>query len=612
MRFVNFQIENFKSIIDSGLCYFSDVDNILVLAGQNEAGKSAVLEALDYFRNGPSENFDRLQRRQHESPRVSCKFRLEDDEIEDIFGKTKNDSLRSYLKKNPEITFCRSEEYDQSEDIYFGQSDDDSIKPLFPQEEEEEIQESSEDTTPIVPDNEEPDVPTTTASDSNETNSTLPDTKSDPPEINGFRELEEYVCGNVQEFIIYEGFSDLLPGLVKLSEIDKFPAILDFEKVYGISFSKIVTQDPRSIKREELRLNRAAGDDLNTYWSQKLEQGGQYNFHVDFTKRDPIEESEILFSIDRNDGDPLYMEQKSKGFRWFSAFNLRLRAHGIDKDNVKNLVILLDEPGQGLHETAQSDVLNVISELAEKGAQIIYATHHPNLIGVEGEEIARIRLVSNSVGIGTKVQTISQFSAGENHGSIDALSPIISAMGIHAGRNFVSENKLNVVVEGISDHFYFTAFKRILNKDERLYFLPSIGAPNIPPLVSVLLGWGLNYLAVFDDDQGSGRKAYTLLKKKFFENDNDLAHERILKIHGCNGIEDIFSSEDFYKYVLGEEYPSGGSSQKNSQLVGDNKVLRARLFLETVNQGEITLSSETLEKIEEVFSWIYEKFKIEN
>jgi AAA15 family ATPase/GTPase len=74
MRLSSFLVKEFKSIIDTGECRLSGTDNILVLAGQNEAGKSAVIEALNFFRNGPSEIFERLQRRQDKDPEVECGF----------------------------------------------------------------------------------------------------------------------------------------------------------------------------------------------------------------------------------------------------------------------------------------------------------------------------------------------------------------------------------------------------------------------------------------------------------------------------------------------------------------------------------------------------------
>jgi len=43
-----FRIRDFRSIVDSGICPLSG-DNITVLAGQNEAGKTAILSALRDF-----------------------------------------------------------------------------------------------------------------------------------------------------------------------------------------------------------------------------------------------------------------------------------------------------------------------------------------------------------------------------------------------------------------------------------------------------------------------------------------------------------------------------------------------------------------------------------
>ena len=61
MKFESFRIKNIKSIIDSGKCFLSS-DNITVLAGQNEAGKSAILESLHFFTNGMNEKFEKYSK----------------------------------------------------------------------------------------------------------------------------------------------------------------------------------------------------------------------------------------------------------------------------------------------------------------------------------------------------------------------------------------------------------------------------------------------------------------------------------------------------------------------------------------------------------------------
>lgn len=48
MEIKSFRIKNYRSIKDGGVCYVSG-DNITILAGKNESGKTAILEALEDF-----------------------------------------------------------------------------------------------------------------------------------------------------------------------------------------------------------------------------------------------------------------------------------------------------------------------------------------------------------------------------------------------------------------------------------------------------------------------------------------------------------------------------------------------------------------------------------
>lgn len=132
MRLSSFKIRNFKSIVDTGECHLSENDNVLVLAGQNEAGKSAVIEALSFFRDGPSENFDKLHRRKEDHPEVVCWFLLEERDIENIFNESKNQKLKDHLSKNKKISFKRgSVSEDYFEKIVFTNNFRDSLKDIF-------------------------------------------------------------------------------------------------------------------------------------------------------------------------------------------------------------------------------------------------------------------------------------------------------------------------------------------------------------------------------------------------------------------------------------------------------------------------------------------------
>ena len=247
--------------------------------------------------------------------------------------------------------------------------------------------------------------------------------------------------------------------------------------------------------------------------------------------------------------------------------------------------------------------------MGAKGAQVGYTTHHPNLIGTEGKEFARICIVSNTKGLGTKVETVAKFASRADVGATDTLSPLITAMGIHSVNSLISADRKNVLVEGVTDHYYFSAFRKLLNKSDKLFFIPACGVNNVPSLASVLIGWGFNFKAVLDQDPRSGRKAYSLLKKEFYENKDALAHKHIFKLPGCNGVEDLLTPQDFYQFVLARPIPAI-IPNINSKLASGRKEALARIFMEKVENSQVTLSSASKRKIEEVFVWLYSKFGI--
>jgi predicted ATP-dependent endonuclease of OLD family len=75
MRLIAFRIRNFRSIVDTGWQKLSP-DNITCLIGQNESGKTSILEALKVFHSGViSED---VLRSDLSLPEVSCRFGIPD------------------------------------------------------------------------------------------------------------------------------------------------------------------------------------------------------------------------------------------------------------------------------------------------------------------------------------------------------------------------------------------------------------------------------------------------------------------------------------------------------------------------------------------------------
>jgi predicted ATP-dependent endonuclease of OLD family len=74
MKIIAFQIKNYRSIVNSGKCYLSP-DYITALIGQNESGKTSVLEALRSFYEGNIT--DDVLRSDLTFPEITCTFQLD-------------------------------------------------------------------------------------------------------------------------------------------------------------------------------------------------------------------------------------------------------------------------------------------------------------------------------------------------------------------------------------------------------------------------------------------------------------------------------------------------------------------------------------------------------
>lgn len=576
MRLLSFQIENVKSVVDSGTCHLSDSDNVLVLAGQNEAGKSAVLEALNYFGNDADADFIKLSKRLNVDPKVSCTFGVEEKDLD-----SEDTKINEILKEVKKFDLHRSGTGEESKDIYVSDSSVEILEELVAKVSFEEAP-TSEEQTPEAKEE------------------VLKKKREDLVDA-----VVSHVINALPALILYDSFTGLLPGEIKVSDIPSHQAVQDFQKIFGVDFADAINKNAQERSSIKDSVERKAELDLNTYWTQRRVDGieDKYRFDINMIPSGP--ESKIEFLIHREDGTPLFMEQKSKGFQWFNAFMLRLKAIGVEDANLGNYILLIDEPGQGLHETAQKNVKVVLEELAKKGMQILYTTHNPSLIGVTDDELLRIRLVFQSKDNGTKINTIAQFASSTEGASKDALSPIITAMGISHLGQIIDTTKLCIVVEGITDHYYLTAFQQLLAVTSDHAFIPACGVKNVKPLISILIGWGANFRAVFDDGR-EGKSVYKDLANNLFKEDEDGLKKAVKKLEGFDGIEDLFTKGDFYTHVLNEAIAAAGTS--NSEIAKEKKKeLLARLFLEKVKSGAIkkeNLQPDTLTHFSEVIEWM--------
>ncbi|RLD92561.1 MAG: hypothetical protein DRJ29_11370, partial [Bacteroidetes bacterium] len=110
MHLVSFRIQNFRSIVDTGWHTLAH-DNITSLIGQNESGKTSILEALKAFHDGGL--IEDMLRSDLSLPVVTCKFNFAFADIENYLDKKRlNPEIRKLITTVNSISLSRRWEDD--------------------------------------------------------------------------------------------------------------------------------------------------------------------------------------------------------------------------------------------------------------------------------------------------------------------------------------------------------------------------------------------------------------------------------------------------------------------------------------------------------------------
>lgn len=389
-------------------------------------------------------------------------------------------------------------------------------------------------------------------------------------------------------FIYFSDFDDILPFEIPLTEAKKHKTVLDFATVANLDLDKVIATTDTQRRRNILSEHSAhVSGDFKGFW-------GQNEIAL---VAEPNGQNLIIGLKEAGETRIFKAEQRSKGFQWFLSFYLRLTAQ---KHNYN--IILIDEPGLYLHAKAQRDVLKVLESIAQAKTTVIFSTHSPYLIDVN--RLDRIRLVMKKEN-GSLIEN-------KIHKNADAetLTPIIAAIGMDLQSHFTGVKKHNAVLEGISDYYYLQALKDLIPKSKLpdINFIPCVGATKIPQIISLLIGWDLDYVAVLDKDSEGKRTAKELLEELH------VAGEKVLFVSGeeNTSIEDLFSRQDFNTHVLedvkNEKETSNSKFLKEQKL---DKVLLAKKFFERGKKDKksIKLEETTISNFSKIFDHLSSVFK---
>lgn len=606
MKLTKFRIKNYKSIVDSGDCYFSD--KLTILAGKNESGKTSVLEALEDFHQ------DKMIREEAKPidgdgvPEVSVSFTLPVSGVNTILkeisaGNTVTKEIFITLtKKFGATTYTLDTEsrkeiglpnnYEMSKKQIL-----DSIKKIdalikvsgsevkFPRLVDK--QKLSDYKTEVIAFKTQNPAFTDVATEVAIIEKASDDYYAQEKLAIDF--IAEFVKSQLPYFILFSSFDDEFPKSIPIASLVDNEWAKDLEHVSNFSIGKMASTNQQEQVNHENSVNVDFTDKFDKYWTQdkiKLQvkkDGPDINFWI-------VENNKLY-----------YPSQRSMGQQWYLSFYVKIVARlQEDKPNI----ILIDEPGLYLHAKAQKDLLNVLMTHTNENP-VVFSTHSPYLITEENLE--NIRLIEKiDTDTGTKI--LGKIHA---HPTADkeTLTPILTAIGLGINDSITNlDQKDNIVVEGPEDVFYLRAFKELENKNLKTNFMNGGGAANMGLVGTILEGWGANVNYLYDNDQGKkdgekNLKAWKVLPEVI---------KTVLKKEGTT-IIDIFSLEDFKTHVL--ENPKLAYVSSNSEHIKNfkpkpDKVLLARKFLQKAKVGLIKLSDVTKNNITALFAEI--EFKDEN
>jgi predicted ATP-dependent endonuclease of OLD family len=396
------------------------------------------------------------------------------------------------------------------------------------------------------------------------------------------KEFEPYV----PDFELFEDFSSLLPNRIDLDDLldenttsEGYKAARNFLAIAGLDAQFFKQQDSRILKQKIENLNSDLTLDFQDYWRQSVGKDNKIRIHFelehyDISNLEKKGKPYIEFWI-KDERERLYPKQRSRGVRWFLSFYLELKASA--KNNKKEKILLIDEPGLSLHARAQEDVLKVFEDIKTQ-LSIIYTTHSPHLIDIH--KLYRILAIQRTNEDDEKSQTIILNADKLMHASADTLSPIYTLMGARiTDQQYIHKNN-NIIVEDASSFFLIKAFFSLLEIKKEAWFLPAASASNVELLANLLLGWKLDFIIILNGNQ-IGKTIYSSLKKNICGNNDEAAAKKIFILEEGMCMIDLLSTIDFKNYVLKKRV---GITETNSEFIELNDISPALLAMDFNNQ----------------------------
>jgi len=592
LRLRKFRVQAFRCIHDSGDIVVGD---LAAFVGRNESGKTTILQALTMLDKDESISEldlcdEMTERLKSEIRIVEGDFELNQDETEIIKEKFPSFQLKKLkifrTNKNPEI------QYDFG-DIKIDQKEDENLE--YWQNVTEQLSNFVESIPNYISKKLDTDFFTgNTPKDKkiiqvelDEFNNTIQAIATEEQQvISEWEETYTDIIKNVEKILIDNTESEALKNFIIDSLHPRFVYFSDYKKILGnINLTEYIKESENIAsagieyiegfdraetvgnllylaeleieKLEELKnspsklikfLNTASKNltqRLNPSW-----KGEAINVEL---RLNPGNILSVVLSDVHKDGtitNTGLLNRRAEGFKWTFSFIVNFAAE-TQRAELKEAILLLDEPARNLHPTQQAGISDLLKNLAGSN-QVLYATHSPfmifdytpgNLLVVELDKKKHLSKIFYDYWKADD-DTLTPILYGLSKGLVDSITD----------REVGNNSRPLIIVETMSDTMYLNAFDKFLQDPNismnPLNVVPAYTKNSVLPLSIFYHNHGYNTFILLDNDYESNQIAEQLKNNKisetqiiFFERNGNL----------LESMEDYMITED-YLYAVNQTY----------------------------------------------------------
>jgi predicted ATP-dependent endonuclease of OLD family len=561
IQLINVQVENYKSISDSGSV---GIDNVTCLVGKNESGKTAFLQALnklnpvdksnanyDSIMDYPRKDYSKYKKRHETDPDnvVTAVFELLDDEVKCIESELGEGVLEEKI-----VRIFKG--YDNVRRYDFTVNESVLVKTLLdnsaiPESLKDDVVDMDSFASLI-------EFKNSTEGSQITFSSIISDIES---ESNGTIKSyiwSHYISNYFPKFVYFDDYcimhgKNSIQNLKKLDANDELDesarSFLSLLSIAGTGLDEF--DDAGNYERIKAELESASNsitEEVFEYWSQNKSLEVEFDISpANPHDAPPLNEGTILHLRIKNNRHKVSVtfDERSKGFVWFFSFLSYFSQ--IEEEMDTNLILLLDEPGLSLHAKAQNDFLRFIDDKVSSKHQVLYSTHSPFMI--DPNHLEFVRTVQDVDGKGT---IVSQDSLKND---ADTVFPLQAALGYEIAQTlFIGPNCL--LVEGPSDLIYLQLLSQLCvdeslsGLDDNWVIVPVGGADKLSTFVSLLGSNQLNIVVLIDISGKDQQRISNLIANSHLKHDNLITIGDITESKNAD-LEDIFEPDFYLRLVNG-------------------------------------------------------------